>query len=75
MPRSVMRPVTSRAGVTSKAGFRAGLPGATTATVSIAPPSVRPVICVTSRAERSSIGISRTPSRSDQSMVENGSAA
>ena len=29
-PRSVMMPVTSRAGVTSKAGFAAGLPGAET---------------------------------------------
>ena len=31
MPRSVMSPVTSRAGVTSKAGFITGVPGGATA--------------------------------------------
>ena len=75
MPRSVTMPVTRRAGVTSKAGLAAGLPGEAISTVTMAPPSLRPVICVTSRALRSSMGISATPSARFQSIVEAGSAA
>ena len=58
-PRSVINAVTSLAGVTSNARLSAGLPSGITRTVSIAPEAVRPVICVSSVAERSSIGISR----------------
>ena len=66
-----MRPVTSRAGVTSKAGFggRAAL-GRDAAPSRSRRRRSRPAMCVTSSAERSSIGISRTPSSSVQSMVE-----
>ena len=42
-PRSVMRPVTSRAGVTSNAGFAAALPSGVRATVVIEPSGNRPV--------------------------------
>ena len=41
-PRSVMRPVTRRAGVTSKAGFAAGLPSGEIRTRAIFPSSPRP---------------------------------
>src|SRR5207302_411086 len=50
MPRSVMMPLTRRAGVTSKAGLAAALPGAATATVAMRPSAVRPVTSTTSRA-------------------------
>ena len=55
-------------------GFAAGLPGAAMRTVASVPSSWAPIICVTSRSERSSIGISRTPSSSDQSTVDDGNA-
>ncbi len=54
--------------------YRAGLPSGTTLTVSSEPEEVRPVTCVSSVGDRSSIGISR-PDPKDQSMVLSGSAA
>ena len=62
-------PVTSLAGVTSKASLRAGLPGAAISTCKTFPSRVRPLITSTSSALRSSIGIAM-PSSSVQSMVE-----
>src|ERR1700752_635508 len=73
-PRSVIRPVTSRAGVTSKAGLAAGLPEGATRTVAMDPSSALPVTIVTSAALRSSIGISANPSETAQSIVEEGRA-
>src|SRR6185437_7953830 len=73
-PRSVIRPVTSRAGVTSNAGLAAGLSVGTTRTVATVPSAMRPVISVTSAGERCSIGISAIPSDTIQSMVLDGSA-
>ena len=57
MPRSVMKPVTRRAGVTSKAGLPAAEPGAAISTVTMCPSARRPGIFRTSSAERSSIGM------------------
>src|SRR5258708_39407707 len=57
-PHSVINSVTSLAGVTSNARLSAGLPSGTTLTVSIDPEELRPVICVSSVADRSSMGIS-----------------
>src|SRR5438876_707293 len=74
MPRSVISAVTSRAGVTSKARFSAVLPSGTSLTVSIRPEELRPVMCVTSSGDRSSIGTA-DPACSDQSIVLAGSAA
>src|ERR1035438_6506254 len=74
-PRSVMRPVTSRAGVTSKAGLAAALPSGVSATVATPPSGSLPAMWVTSRAGRFSIGISRTPSRTRQSIDGDGTAA
>ena len=71
VPRSVMKPVTRRAGVTSKPGLAPGLPGAAISTVARPPSGRRPVIFRTSSDERSSIGMSR-PDFSVQSMVEDG---
>src|SRR5262252_4396371 len=68
LPRSVIRPVTSRAGVTSKARFRAALCSGTNLTLSIRPAALRPVMCVTSCGDRSSMGIAE-PAWIDQSMV------
>ena len=73
-PRSVISPVTNRAGVTSQARFSAVLASGTSLTVSIRPAELRPVMCVTSAGDRSSIGIADPASR-DQSMVLAGSAA
>ncbi len=73
VPRSVMKPVTSRAGVTSKPGLAAPLPGAAISTTATEPSARRPCIFSTSSGERSSMGISR-PSAMVQSMVELGSA-
>src|SRR4029077_13403762 len=56
-PRSMISPVTNRAGVTSKARFSAVLLSGTSLTVSIRPEELRPVMCVTSSGDRSSIGI------------------
>ena len=70
----MISPVTSRAGVTSKAGLAAALPLGVTRIVVIAPSIPRPVIVVTSLAARSSIGISRTPSATLQSIVGDGTA-
>src|SRR3954451_5726577 len=72
-PRSVIRPVSNLAGVTSKAGLAAGLLVGTTRTVVTTPSMPRPVIVVTSEASRSSIGIA-APSVTDQSMVLEGAA-
>jgi hypothetical protein len=74
MPRSVISPVTSRAGVTSKAGLQARLPGAATWKKPVLPSSLWPNRCVISRWLRSSIGISCNPSSRVQSMVGDGSA-
>ena len=63
----------SRAGVTSKASLRAGLPGAAISTATTSPSLVRPLMISTSSALRSSIGMLR-PSASVQSMVECGMA-
>ena len=68
-----MSPVISRAGVTSKASLRAGLPGAAISTWTTFPSLVRPLMISTSSALRSSIGMSR-PSAIPQSMVECGNA-
>src|SRR6185437_14004081 len=73
VPRSVIKPVTSRAGVTSKPGLAAALPGAAMATVATLPSGNRPVIFKTSSWLRSSMGMSR-PLAKVQSMVELGSA-
>ena len=73
MPRSVMSPVTSRAGVTSKAKFAAGLPAGVSRTATRRPSSVQPSIWVTSRASRRSIGIA-APLSICQSIVGEGSA-
>jgi hypothetical protein len=72
-PRSVISAVTNLAGVTSNAKLSPGLPSGTTLTVSIAPDAVWPVTCVTSLADRSSMGIPEHSSR-DQSMLLRGSA-
>src|SRR6266576_2167249 len=60
IPRSVMNPVTYRAGVTSNAGFSAAAPLGAIG---------RPAITVTSAGARSSIGI-RSPSASDESTLD-----
>ena len=73
-PRSVRRPVTSSAGVTSKAGFRAPVPSGEIWTVTIPPSAPRPWTIVTSVPLRSSMGISFTPSSTRQSMVGDGRA-
>jgi len=57
-PFSVMKPVTYLAGVTSKAGFLAGVPLAAMRTLEGAPSSPTPHIPSTSSASRSSISIS-----------------
>src|SRR6266542_4956867 len=63
-PRSVTMAVTSRAGVTSNAGWAAVTPGG----------AIRvPETSTTSAEERSSIGIS-APDSSERSMVEVGAA-
>src|SRR5580698_1653137 len=72
-PRSVINPVTSRAGVTSNAILRAALDFGTTLTRSRLPEALSPVTCVSSSGDRSSIGMS-PPSTMPQSMVLNGSA-
>ena len=74
MPRSVMSPVTSRAGVTSKAGLAAGVASGEMRTWAISPLAVLPQTSETSSAERCSIGISSSPSCTVQSMVGEGSA-
>ena len=74
MPRSVIRPATSRAGVTSKAGLAAGVSSGEIRTWVTEPSGARPCTNDTSSAERSSIGISASPSRTDQSIVGDGSA-
>src|SRR5579862_1417704 len=74
IPRSVIKPVTRRAGVTSKARLSAALPSGTNLTVSIRPDELWPVICVTSCGDRSSIGIA-DPASTDQSIVLTGNAA
>jgi hypothetical protein len=58
----VMRPVTRRAGVTSKAGFAAGEASGEIRTWAMSPAAVLPQTSETSSAERSSIGISFRPS-------------
>src|SRR5512140_905056 len=73
VPRSVINPVTRRAGVTSKPGLAAGLLGAAISTLASSPAAVRPVILRISSGERSSIGMSR-PEFKLQSIVELGSA-
>ena len=73
-PRSVISPVTRRAGVTSKAGLAPGLAEGAMRTVAMLPSIARPVMVVTSVAARSSIGISFTPSATVQSMVDDGTA-
>src|ERR1700722_8584283 len=73
VPRSVIRPVTSRAGVTSKPGLAAPEPGAAISTTVTEPSGSRPDIFSTSSWLRSSIGMSRPDSRV-QSMVALGSA-
>jgi hypothetical protein len=73
VPRSVMSPVTSRRGVTSKAGLPTGLPGGTTSTRAGAPAASRPATQRTSSPARSSIGIS-AGSPTVQSMLGDGSA-
>src|SRR5580698_1945908 len=55
VPRSVIKPVTRRAGVTSKPGLAAELPGAAISTVGIVPFWSLPVILGISEAARSSI--------------------
>src|SRR5215471_2116195 len=57
LPRSVINPVTNRAGVTSKARFSAALFSGTSLTDSMRPEALRPLMCVTSSGDRSSIGI------------------
>jgi N-alpha-acetyl-L-2,4-diaminobutyrate deacetylase len=74
IPRSVISPVTSRLGVTSNAGFPPDVPSGVTCTTPIAPSSDFPWIWVVSRSERSSIGISDTPSLTLQSIVGEGRA-
>jgi deoxyribonucleoside regulator len=66
--------VSVGAGVTSKAGLPPGVPSGEICTEVTLPSSRRPKTCVTSRSSRSSIGISRTPSATVQSMVEWGRA-
>jgi len=68
-----MKPVTSRAGVTSNPGLAAPEPGAAISTTVTEPSGSRPAIFSTSSGERSSMGMSR-PSAMVQSMVELGSA-
>ena len=60
--------------LSSKAGFAAGLSDATIRMVAMLPSARRPVISVTSDSERSSIGISTTPSDTVQSIVDDGIA-
>ena len=67
-PRSVISAVTSRAGVTSKAGLAAGLPSGSRSMVTTSPVSVRPLNRDTSWAWRSSIGM-EPPSSIVQSML------
>src|SRR5262245_35690086 len=64
MPRSVMMPAIRWCGVTSKAGFQTFAPSGA---------SCAPLMCVTSLACRSSIGI-REPSGVFRSTVESGAA-
>ena len=74
MPRSVISPVTRRAGVTSKAGFRAGVAFGRDAHLHGLAIVVRgPRRSETSSPERSSMGISFNPSATVQSMVGDGS--
>src|SRR5262249_45258348 len=72
-PRSVMSPVTSRAGVTAKAGLAAGPPAGVSRTCLTTPSVSSPAISATSPALRSSIGMLR-PSSIDQSMLGLGAA-
>src|SRR5579871_2763552 len=73
-PRSVINAVTNLAGVTSNARLRAALVSGTTRTVSMFPEAPRPVTCVSSSGERSSMTIS-PPVSNAQSIVLRGSAA
>ena len=56
-PRSVIIPLMSRRGVTSKAGFAAGLSCGTRRIFRVSPCSSMPEIWVTSSSARSSMGI------------------
>jgi hypothetical protein len=57
IPHSVMKPVMSAAGVTSKAGLLARTPSAVIRTLLSWPSEARPVTNRTSSSARSSIGI------------------
>ena len=73
-PRSVIRPVTNLAGVTSNAGLQPRDPSGVTLTSEMIPDLVIPLTNETSRSSRSSIGISFTPFRTAQSIVGDGNA-
>ncbi len=75
MPRSVISPVTNRAGVTSKAGLATADAGEASSTLARRPRSSKPCTMRSSEAARSSIGASRNASPSCQSMVGEGTAA
>ena len=72
-PRSVMSPVTRRAGVTSKPKLRTTAPKGKTWTDSARPLDARPETWVISTAARSSMGIC-VPSSRLQSMLDEGAA-
>ena len=74
MPRSVMMPVTKRLCVTSNAGLATATSGAAIWTVRVSPSLPTPLTTRSSLAARFSMGISRFPSLSVQSMVEDGAA-
>ena len=61
IPRSVSKPVTRRAGVTSKAGFFTGDPSGIILISLNVPEGLRPQMCVTSRSGLSSMGILAMP--------------
>ena len=63
VPRSVIKPVTSRAGVTSKPGLAAAEPGAAISTSALYRQAAGPVIFSTSSWLRSSMGMSRPDSQ------------
>ena len=73
IPASVMKDVTSAAGVTSKAGFFAAVPDGATRTCVNAPCAVNPYTYHTSSSPRSSMGIA-APSGVSRSKVERGAA-
>src|ERR1700730_18048711 len=74
-PRSEIRPVTSREGVTSKGELVAPVTEGASWTVAMRPLAPRPAIWVTASADRVSIGTSAMPSKIEKSMDDEGAAA